>query len=247
MKYKPYKNEFWNEKEAKELFQILPFYNVLIQKPKFKHLSNIELLHELPFYDEVSVVEIPKGFRRYARSYKVEIIEPKDPLAQLEASKSSIKDLFKDLLNEMKGFKYQITVAVLLSKHKIIGDIEYAPVYFNSATKTVINSDEYMLDKSFQKILYRTDDWINEGSGWIIQSINDEYVNISMYSPSIGSTYIELPDELTNPMKGLINIKNNDKKCFLWCDIRHLNLVKRHPKGKKKKIFVLMCFVMKMD
>ena len=34
MKYKPYKNEFWNEKEAKELFQILPFYNVLIEKPK---------------------------------------------------------------------------------------------------------------------------------------------------------------------------------------------------------------------
>ena len=29
-------------------------------------------------------------------------------------------------------------------------------------------------------------------------------------------------------MKGLINIKNNGNKCFLWCHIRHLNLVKRH-------------------
>ena len=36
MKYKPYKNEFWNEEEAKNLFQILPFYNVLIEKPKIK-------------------------------------------------------------------------------------------------------------------------------------------------------------------------------------------------------------------
>ena len=89
----------------------------------------------------------------------------------MEASKSRIKDLFKDLLNELKGFKYQITVAVLLSKHKINGDIEYASVYFNSATKTVINSDEYMLDKSFQEILYRIDNWINEGSGWIVESI----------------------------------------------------------------------------
>ena len=34
MKYKSYKNEFWNEKEAKELFQILPFYNVLLKKQK---------------------------------------------------------------------------------------------------------------------------------------------------------------------------------------------------------------------
>ena len=51
MKYRPYRNEYWNEKQAKELFQILPFHNVLIEKLKIKHLSNIELLHELPFYD----------------------------------------------------------------------------------------------------------------------------------------------------------------------------------------------------
>ena len=37
---------------------------------------------------------------------KLEIIDLKDPLTQLEASKSSIEDLFKDLLNAMKGFKY---------------------------------------------------------------------------------------------------------------------------------------------
>ena len=50
-------------------------------------------------------------------SYKVEIIERKYPIVQLEASKSSIKDLFSDLLNETKGFKYQITVKVLLKKN----------------------------------------------------------------------------------------------------------------------------------
>ena len=148
---------FWNTKES---FQILPFY-VLIEKPKIKDLSNIELLHELPFYDELSVVEISKAFKRYAKSYKVDIIESKDPLVQLEASKSSIKDLLNGLSNEMKGFKYEISVTVLLSKHKINGDIDYAPVYFNSATKTVINLDKYMFDKSFQEILYRIDNWIN--------------------------------------------------------------------------------------
>ena len=41
-----------------------------------------------------------------------------DPLVQLEASKSVIKDLFRDLLLEMKGFKYPITVNVKLSKQK---------------------------------------------------------------------------------------------------------------------------------
>ena len=83
IKYKPYKNEFWNEEGAKEIFQILPFSNALIEKPKIKHLSSIELLYELPFYDELSVVKISKAFKRYSRSYKIEIIDAKDPLAQL--------------------------------------------------------------------------------------------------------------------------------------------------------------------
>ena len=47
-------------------------------------------------------------------TYKVEIIEKKDPIAQLKASKLRIKNLLSDLLNETKGFKYQITVKVLL-------------------------------------------------------------------------------------------------------------------------------------
>ena len=115
----------------------------------------------------------------------------------------------------MRGFEYQITVGVLLCKPKTNGGIEYAAVYFNSATKTVINSDKYDLDKSFQEILYRIDNWINEGSGWITKSIEAQYVNISIYIPLIGSTYIELPDGLKNPMKGLINIKSNYNKCFL--------------------------------
>ena len=55
-------------------------------------------------------------------------------------------------------------------------------------------------------------------------------MNISAaYNPLTGRIYNELPNGLKNPMKDLINIKNNDNKCFLWCHIRHLNLVKTHP------------------
>ena len=53
-------------------------------------------------------------------SCKVELVEKKDPLIQLEASKSSIKDLFNDLLDETKGFKYQITVKILLKNMKAL-------------------------------------------------------------------------------------------------------------------------------
>ena len=72
---------FWDEKEAKKMFQELPFYNVLIEKPGIKRLKNIDLLHELPFYDELSIVKISQAFKRYARSYKIEILDSKYPLA----------------------------------------------------------------------------------------------------------------------------------------------------------------------
>ena len=47
-------------------------------------------------------------------SYKAEIVEKKDPLIQIEASKTSINDLFKDFLDKAQGFKYQITLKVML-------------------------------------------------------------------------------------------------------------------------------------
>ena len=71
--------------------------------------------------------------------------------------------MFKDLLDEIKRFKYQITGKVLLRKRKVNVDIEFALVYFDSATKTVSNTG-FDLDHSFQETLKRIDNWINEGS-----------------------------------------------------------------------------------
>ena len=83
------------------------------------------MLHELPFYEELCIAKISEAFKRYARSYKVEIVDSKDTLTTLEAKKSSIN------LDEIKGFKYQITVNVLLKKHKGNGGTEYVLVYSN--------------------------------------------------------------------------------------------------------------------
>ena len=129
------------------------------------------------------------------RRTKLKKVERKDPILQLEASKLSIKDLFSVLLNETKGFKYQITVKVLLKKYKLNGEIEFAPVYFNSTTKTVINH-KFSLENAFQEILYRIDNWINEGSGWIVELIESQYINISTYRPLSKRSYVKVRGEL---------------------------------------------------
>ena len=94
---------------------------------------------------------------------------------------------------------------------------------------------KFGLDKSFEETFYRIDNWINEGSGWIVELIEYQYINISIYRPLLGSSYIKLPAELRSSKKELINIKNNNQKCFLWCHVSHLNLVKIHPERITKK------------
>ena len=136
-------------------------------------------------------------------------------------------------MNKVKGFNYQITVKVLLKKYKCNKEIEFAPVYFNSFTKTIINH-RFRLKNSFQEILYTIDVWINKGSGWNIESIESQYINISTYRPLSGSFYMDLPVELRSPRKGLINIKNKDQKCFYGVMLGILILQKNIQKEFKK-------------
>ena len=96
-------------------FKEFLFYNKPIEKP-VKRLKNIDQLPKLP-----SVIKTDQALKGYATSYKVERVERKDPIVQLEASKLSLlTNLLSDLLNETKGFKYQITVEVLLKNTSII-------------------------------------------------------------------------------------------------------------------------------
>ena len=44
---------YWDESK---IFKILPFYNSFIDVPKIKKFSNIRLLKELPFYNELNII-----------------------------------------------------------------------------------------------------------------------------------------------------------------------------------------------
>ena len=61
-----------NSWDTKNVFQRLPFYNTLMEKPEINKLSNIKLLHEPPFYD---VVKKSSAFSEYAKTYKIEIVQ----------------------------------------------------------------------------------------------------------------------------------------------------------------------------
>ena len=160
--------------------------------------------------------------------------DKKDPLLQLQKSRRAVEYLFNNLLVQTKGFKFVETLQVKFVKHsndkKILKN-----GYFNSTADLIINETDIKLaiQASQQQILNKIAQWISEGSGWTIQSIENHYINTVNYSPLKGSSYIELPQELRNSAKGLINMKNKDE-CFRWCHIRHLNPQDKDPQRIKK-------------
>ena len=141
----------------------------------------------------------------------------------------------------MKGFKFIETLEVTFEKDTIDSKTGkrvsiYKTTFFNGKVKTITkpNDIEPELSMSRHEILNVIDKWVSEGSGWVIDRIDSHYINITLYKPLNGSSYIELPTELRNPKKGLINIKNKDDECFRWCHIRHLNPQTEHPERIKK-------------
>ena len=70
-------NKSKSHPDVADYFKELPFYKTYIEKLKTKHLKNIDLLSELPFYEELNVIKTNHAFRGYAISYKVEIVEKK--------------------------------------------------------------------------------------------------------------------------------------------------------------------------
>ena len=205
----------------KQLLEELPFFQSSIDYGirEIRPLDSAELLQELPFHRSLNKKLIKHSFKGFARSYAIEKLYD-DPMKQLHASKPTIKEL----LIKMHGFKYIITLLVTLKKdYKVKNDdstteekTEHTMLYFNSYTKRVINENfRHDLDLSFEEVINKIQNWINDGFGWAIDLVNGEYVHVSKYDPLHASSYLELPKKYAHPRKGLINIKNKINKCLL--------------------------------
>jgi len=75
--------------------------------------------------------------------------------------------------------------------------------------------------------------WLAEVSQWRVDEVLHHFINIVSYIPLRGKSCIRLPKELRNSKKDLINLQNEDNKCFLWCHVRHLKPEKVHPERIK--------------
>lgn len=107
-------------------------------------------------------------------------------------------------------------------------------IYVNirSPSNDVINDDDYIsrntIGKMFEYIYNELEIFETNGSGWRFKNVVYFDISFSKYNPLKGSSYIELPKELADK-KAIINIKNDDNKCFLWSVLASL-----YPVDRKK-------------
>ena len=226
--YKPTKEEKrlykkWKRDAEKEIREQTLFEKSIENKQKRKQAKKIE------------INEKAKALKGFTKSFEISIKNNKDPLEQLQSTIKAIKHHIESILTSMKGLKFVETLRVTSTKMSN-GKIVYDTAYFNSKPQTIINKTEILeaLQSSKQQILNMIAQGVSKGSGWTIESVNNHYLNIVQYQPMKGSSYIKLPEELNNPKKGLINLKNNDNECFRWCHIRYLNPQEKDPQRIKK-------------
>ena len=185
------------------------------------------------------IKELNRALKGHAKSYDIELQDNLNPLNHFTKTKALVESHLENLL---KGFKFIETLEVTFEKETIDSKTGkrvsiYKTAFFNGKTKTITkpNDIELELSMSRQEILDVIDKWVSERSGWVIDQIDSHYINVTLYKPLNGSSYIELPMELRNPKNRLINIKNKDDECFRWCHIRPLNPQEKDPKRIKKE------------
>ena len=166
------------------------------------------------------------AFNNYVNQYVIDGSDYNDAIVFLSDAKPSITNV----LNTNRGIKTILYLICIMYRQTSEGTIkqEFA---FHSSIKLILEntdvSDVYNemaeeIEESIQKVENA------EGSGWVLLKIKNLTLHTAKWDPLNAGSYIDLPANLKNK-KAIINMKNQDDKCFLWCVLRALNPKNTNP------------------
>ena len=148
-------------------------------------------------------------------------------------AKNFLKDAKPAIINIMKSngnIKVKLYLNCLMKRIDSQGFLTIKKFAFHSiGNKTITEGDdpyeiyEEMVDEIEEKVREVEE---AEGSGWIFVEVENLTFHTSIWDPLNGSSYIPLDPYLANK-KALINMQNDDDKCFMWSVLRAL-----YPKDK---------------
>ena len=166
------------------------------------------------------------AFRNYTTQYVIKGDPSYDPLTFLKDASPAIINIF----NSNRNIKAILYLNCVMKRTDSQGFTTIKRFAFHSKGQKLIleSTDIYEI---YQEMIDEIEEEIQkvenaEGSGWVFVEIENITLHTSIWDPLKASSYIKLPKELKNK-KAIINMKNKDNKCFMWCVLRALN-----PKNK---------------
>ena len=137
----------------------------------------------------------------------------------------SVRENITSVLRHNRRTKVKLILKCYMEKSSILGEIVIRPSNFSSNIEVNLDGtdeDELYITMTERIIENMAAMQQVEGSGWRLHSIIKLELHTVSYNPLRGETWVPLPKKLAN--KGaIINMKNKDNKCFLWCVLRALN------------------------
>ena len=178
--------------------------------------------------DELNKIFTPireaSAFRNYTNQYVMTNTNlGLGPEKFLKHAKPPIINIF----NSNRNIKTILYLHVLMSQGERIQEF----AFHSKGLKLILEGtdENEIYDEMVEEILEEIDMARDaEGSGWRFEKVEKLVLHTTRWEPVNAGSYIELPQELKN-RKAIINMKNQDDKCFMWCVLRALNPKDNHP------------------
>ena len=179
------------------------------------------------------VRESNSALRNFSRVYTIEGIEGYDARSFLQNTRQNITSV----LRNNRRTKVKLIFKCNMERPSNLGETVIAPTDFHSNIEVNLDgtNEEELYDTMVERIIEKMATFQSMGSGWGLHSIIRLELHTASFNPLRGETWIPLPTELANK-KAIINVKNEDNKCFLWCVLRALNPKANHPERLDKKL-----------
>ena len=180
------------------------------------------------------VRESNSALRRFARVYVINGEEGYDARSFLDSARENITSL----LRNNKRTKVKLIFKCYMEKTSILGETIIRKFAFHSEIHINLDGtdeEELYITMTEEVIERMTKLQQATGSPWRLHSIIKLELHTVSYNPLRGETWVPLPKELANK-KAIINPKNEDNKCFLWCVLRALNPKDNHPEKIDKEL-----------
>ena len=180
---------------------------------------------ERAMYEYEQGIEIEKSaLDKFAVKHVIKGIPGIRPIEYLNRVYGFLIEFF----NKHKNIKFKMVLVCLMERISVktdkgVEELEEVKSYFSSETHINFEStdSEELVQKCNEKILEDVEEYSTNGSGWYFKEVLKLEINTTEFNPAKGSSYIDLPARIKNK-KAIVNIKNKDDKCFLWCILRYL-------------------------